>query len=356
MLHLRTVEGKAVWFRASEYTVADGYIQVAAGAQIETYDPLEEYASSCSGLDRSLVPYAQLLRVLAAQGSKSDEPSKKAVKAVLGFCHRFGLLGILPHTVESVTFPPRWTPDLDGKEPLPAEEVLYFEAGIWNRTRTYLDPVHLPRNAVVGDIVREEEDRAHVVLRPLTGKPESPRSEPLEAWSRFFPSIPADEKVAFKYPTPADLAFWQSYAEPFDEFIQAAWLLFHALGGRSARRRRQDQDGPERSEEPRALSTKWLTRLSRLYAPVLRVTERDEAKQAYVTVLRGKSLLALLAQMAAWDLETCGSPKLCAEPGCGTPYLSRMPHQRFCTQQCRSRDLKARQRSRPGQSAKDPDQ
>src|SRR5947208_4297865 len=60
--------------------------------------------------------------------------------------------------------------------------------------------------------------------------------EPLgRTWARFFPSVPARERERYPYPPPLTEAFWRLYAEPVEDFLDAARALRDALGQIKAR-------------------------------------------------------------------------------------------------------------------------
>src|SRR5436309_719384 len=85
------------WIRfASYHVVAGTHIAPTARAQIDHYDPFEEYERTKSGRSGH-TPYTDLMN------TNLDDPA-----AILGWCRRYGLLGILSHRTLQAYLPPFW--------------------------------------------------------------------------------------------------------------------------------------------------------------------------------------------------------------------------------------------------------
>src|SRR5262245_35388850 len=98
------------WWRFSRYEVRSGCIRPAAGATLETYDPWEDYFATHS-LRRGSEPlYQRLLSLLKKIRFEPGVPwqlDRASETALLGWCGRYGLMGILPHKAQMVVLAPR---------------------------------------------------------------------------------------------------------------------------------------------------------------------------------------------------------------------------------------------------------
>lgn len=125
------------WWRFSRYEIRDGAIIPAEDARLEQYDPWETYRASKRDASVSR-PYQSLIRLLLSLGAFRDEthdmwrlerdgefrtlnknvslriPNKDLTfapgeqQAIVDWCSRYGLLGILPHAAISIELPLRF--------------------------------------------------------------------------------------------------------------------------------------------------------------------------------------------------------------------------------------------------------
>ncbi len=314
------------WWRFSRYEIRDGYIRPAPEAQLRRYDPWElwvktrpEGRRSDNG-DLGPTPYRALLQMLdqleyrqdgaspldftPAQVDMLDGPLTEAShQRILDWCVRYGLLGILPHTVLQVTLSPK-----DGVQ------LQYVRMGIgWTAIEREERHPSLPIVA------------PRVVLQPLRGL--GIVVEPLsKTWARFFPGVPETERNSFAYPQPLTDPFWKMYAEPVKDFLSGAHALREVLIA----------IGLQTNQELRAIhefmTGGWPTVVNGLTAPTgIAAPLRRNGRIGLNWV--GGSLLASFAMMLLEDLSS-GRALQCP---CGQLFVSNAYQARYCSRQCRWR-------------------
>ena len=134
------------------------------------------------------------------------------------------------------------------------------------------------------------------------------------AWHRFFPGVPRNVAETHRYPAPLSDPFWEAYAEPVEDFFEAAVQLRKALallkdateaGSQDLGRIRRGMD--------------ILHALTRTVRPTLLPSD-GVLRQEWLST----SLLGTLAMMALLDLteqrriltcETCGGVFVTKAPG-----------------------------------------
>jgi hypothetical protein len=333
------------WWRFSAYEVRDGAILPARGALLSTYDPWAEYAASSTGRveDRGASPqqrhgkYArpyQALLDLYRQIAFSGDPLKltsPAEAALLRWVSDFGLLGILPHRATAIYEPQH---DEDGSSVLRS---VYPGPGRWYTRREARTSSKWP--AAPG-----------ALLRDLGGSP--PRWVPLaQIRDRFFPDARTD--AAFSVPAPFTAAFWDTYAEPLEEFVSAARLfrdvvLYVAPPPRAPRRQRRNQRVNHATEEARR---NRFTRAGRtLHALLEPVGPALEIVEGRVPLLRHRwptpTLLASFATMFLLDITGGKQVLTCAARRgagvCGRVLISGDPRAKYCSETCKEREKKRR--------------
>src|SRR5215831_7766031 len=103
-----------IWWRFSAYRLLDGYIRPARGAKLTTYDPWSENLNARS--KKRAPAYVVLLDLVKAfrlratmeKGVEQSVLTPESRDALLEWCSRNGLLGVLPHAAVRVTLAPRW--------------------------------------------------------------------------------------------------------------------------------------------------------------------------------------------------------------------------------------------------------
>ena len=110
------------WCRFDRYEIGDGYIRPATGANLEYFDPWQDYRRAGGGRGAWIPPYGSLLelvRNLESRPSPGPGPlwalSPGSEQRLLDWCSTHGVLGLLPHRVHMVTLAARLEP-LEGHE------------------------------------------------------------------------------------------------------------------------------------------------------------------------------------------------------------------------------------------------
>jgi hypothetical protein len=232
-----------------------------------------------------------------------------SVPALLEWCERHGLLGVLLHRAHTVVLEPQWKKARAGRGRAKVTQDRFerSHAG-WSGWRSWASG---------------PEERLQGELRPsgvLLQKLRSFESvwEPLTTtWGRFFPGIPPERSGTYAYPVPISDRFWRLYGEPIDAFSDAAEALRDAL-----------RDVDASSEERRKQGGQAL---NALVAPVgvSIATEKGPFRQKW----RCPSLLASFAMMALLDLTGQRRVRTCDV--CGSTFVSASQRARYCSVRCR---------------------
>ncbi len=288
------------WWRATEYVVSDGMIRPAPRATVSQYDPWADYTP---GTRRSEdAPYRTLLTLLPRWDIKPRE------RDLAEWCSEHGLLGVLLHRTREVVF-------AAGQVRVPVLRRRPHSVGqvVCRRTHwgwQYLGrPPSAPR--VECGVQLQDLRTARVGEREPFGK----------TWARFFPSVPRRARETYPYPLPLTPTFWTLYAEPINDFLDAAKAIREALEDCGTRRNRDRLN--------RGLRT--LNALVDPIGPSLRF-EGGRFQHRW----RAPALLTSLAQMVLQDLTGGGRVAACA--ACRSPFVVRAYQERFCTRRCRRRD------------------
>jgi hypothetical protein len=141
------VTGK--WFRWSRYELLNGVVVPAEGASHHEYDPWEEFRKNEGRYRTVEQPYIALmslyreLKLTAASKTRRSQPTVAVGEALLGprndkdailqWCNRYGLLGLLPVLSNRIRYP---LPD-DG---LHHEEAQFRVGGHWDAMGTVWHP------------------------------------------------------------------------------------------------------------------------------------------------------------------------------------------------------------------------
>jgi len=151
-----------------------------------------------------------------------------------------------------------------------------------------------------------------------------------ETWTRFFVSAAGDPSFV---PAPRSRGFWRAYGEPLDEFVDSATFLRDAVYGIGDRETRP----PSKSQKRESLSA-----INRLTSSLSTEIELG-ADGRIVHRWSSPSLLATYAQMVKEDVV---SRRVAFCSGCGRAFVTRSPWAHFCSETCKQRIRKRRQRAR----------
>lgn len=375
------------WWRFSRYELHDGYIRPARGAKLEEYTPWDLHARSRDTRQRHRQPpYQELATLLgefhgALDYSGKFVPTAKAVEALLDWCQRYGLLGLLPHEAEMVTFRPRlvWLPAGSPPQP-PAREPMWRQdgfvrvAGGWRVHSRFDSPSLDPAlELLLLDWTREENELQktdpchetptfqppndwpppHVLIRDPEYRHLLDR--PLDNWFRYFPDHSDQTQPT---PRPLTSAFWQAYAEPLEGFLTAAALLKSAMEWFTNEPEKHGRfletfpDVPTEREFPE-LSDIWPDDVFRGMlqgvSPSV-VTTESGRKPEHRQLLVAHSLVGMFAAMFLTDLTQGLDVRTCEV--CSKLFVSGAHAAKYCSETCRSRIIKARLRQNMAKARK----
>ncbi len=202
------------WWRFSQYEIRDGAIQPAEGATLEGYDPWAEYeASRLKGSGSAEPPYQSLARLVQQASFTVDGLLRpESEEAVLDWCSRYGLLGIVPQQFDSL---PGDTDDVQNDDG-PIFHHRFTRNHYWGSTGWESTSMSLP---VIGRFPPGEGGNMPAVA-------------PGRVLRRYFP---ADQSLDYpEIPPPASADFWTIYREPVRDFIRRAIWINDALTGLSS--------------------------------------------------------------------------------------------------------------------------
>ena len=350
---------RGFWWRFSDYTVREvpvsqkispearehfRYIVPAPGATLETYEPaIEGGQAVLSGNDQPTVVDLAALRDL-----ELDDES-----AILAWCRRYGLLGILPETAFLIELAPRWGAAFGEKNPpilIPTQfRSIRTNVGWTGFTRSELfapDSLRITLDDV------DTFDRWNDQLVDLGETNYSPiavvadrlfslryeRKDLATAIGRYFPGVPSSELNTAKYPSPLSDDFWHQYGESIADFRRAVQGMRSILS-------RLSETGPleDLPEEAQRTLGEARSELHSLLSasPGLGI----ELDGTFTPKWAFGSLLSMFA-LAIWqELVSGKSIRHCRRSRCRQPFFARRRNQEYCSSRCRWAEEKARQRS-----------
>ena len=374
----RTPEKARGWWRFTDYEIKDGYIRPADGAQVEEYDPWAGHISARSG-SRMEPPYQQLLELVdRTTTTRGVTLNRVARDAILDWSRRFGLLGLVPHQVAMVVTAPRLVPDSAIEELVSAPGSPVVDV---KELKVSLGPDDYPDSTEADDLHQfsaassiyvRDGDQWRSVTTTWSGAPSTETDEKVvgqlvpaqsipTGWSkavvtdlhdgmvreltlrdsigRFFPNVPDAQKETYHYPMPLTSRFWQEYAEPVDDFVDAAVAFRDAASGITTLKNRGH--GVRVSAKVRDKISAALQTLQSMTAPVrpiLRTSSKGEIQETWAV----PSLLTSFALMLQHDAAEGYRVVTCE--ACGEVFTTRDSRIRHCSEQCRWRLNKRAQR------------
>ncbi len=309
----RLRSGVSRWWKFDQYSIKDGYIQPAPGASLVTFDPWTPPQG------QTTPAYIQLVRLVRelpkdpfTQHSNGPDELRSGV---LDWCHRNGLLGILPHEVSSARFG-SWMVQRGSRG--------------WSQSDSWWEPG--PYFPPCGEVFGESVTGEHLY-------------EAEDYWKKFFP----DRTDHFQL-LPLSDEFWPAYAEPFEYFIQVARWFANAIDAVGApdgspvieKEELKSKTGKVLRREVRLDRAGAIDRLNRLSSGVTPVVTLDN--NDYDQSWRSPSMLGYLAMQALQNLLGGEKILLCAH--CSHTFSSSHHSVRFCSIACANRQRKREQRKR----------
>lgn len=372
------------WWRFSTYTVADGYIRPAKGAELEKhYDPWEEYRAAQEGYrpgdhgKRSMqTPYKTLIDLIDEHARRKGHPasydhqqltrpSAAFQDAIAAWCGKHGLLGLALHRTRIVRLAARWEPsNPHSKEPgrqlLPTAREYVRRSHDWEQRnvsafgggRTYLLDKH---SHLQGQLVKPDDlffnspDGFADVLTDVRSF--DSRQEPLGlTWARFFPNVPREQHGTYEYCQPLTTQFWQEYAEPLHDFIHAAFGLLDTVAGLASLKGLKKDRIAKLSQEETLRYQRSHYAMAALVAPVSPFPWMPDPVDGTISELWAcPSLLTSFAKMALQDLD---ARRVFRCEVCEKLAVSSALRASYCSVTCRNTAAKRRQRKSKKQNQK----
>lgn len=348
----------AYWWRFSKYEIRNEAICPAEGATLEPYDPWEAFedaraGNQPSGQGKRIIepPYRQLFSVVRENKKKKQVTYDDAL--IIDWCSRFGLLGILPHRVHSITLPARWgtTEDsrdrrmwrkfhgIEGERLLPVVTQHVRTPTGWSSSRHPFPPMRGTEGRL-GAAVDEsgllpDWPQPGIIWAGLTEM--TPSADSLGKLGPFFRVVSSREA---EYPMPLSPSFWEVYAEPLYEFQNAVDLLSYSV--KTIALLKKKPGGELRGADGVRLLNA-VQKLNALAAPVCVSLSPSSDGSKLVQKWAGPSLLSSLALMALLDLAE-GLLRSCGN--CSGAFVTSAYQGTYCSKKCRETALKRLLRKR----------
>jgi hypothetical protein len=154
-----------------------------------------------------------------------------------------------------------------------------------------------------------------------------------KTWDAYFPGLIVPDDLsnpdAYPYPLPTSRAFWQSYAEPVDEFLFTAWVFQVALAeitDLSRKTRLSDEEKGRLFDSTQSLNDFLFGAF-----PTAQLSEKEGLQQQWTS----PSLMGHYAFMALQDLTAPGRRQYwCLN--CGGLVIGGHPKAEYCDDRCRN--------------------
>jgi hypothetical protein len=311
------------WAKFDRYEIRGGYIRPADGSATTFYDPWDAFGTP-EGKAALRQPYHSLLKLARSLPASAEALTPDNVGAITDWCAAYGLPGVLQECVSSAVI-------AENSVAGPRFVVIARETGGWaagsvrSETRTLRSDLARIDAAPHGIV----DEFSYAIARPLDEF--AFETEPLtKTWTRFFPDFTAPGPVEDKppYPVPFTSWFWERYAEPLDDFLDAARIFRSAVDSLAHFQKRK----PRNEQEQRTASTaeQWLWRLTSSVRPLLHLQRGRGTNYAVGWV--SDSLLSAYAMMAALDLSRSRQVE-CAK--CLSLFISQARQGKYCSTSCR---------------------
>ncbi len=313
------------WWRFDRYEYRRGFITPADGAVLHRYTAMPSDPPLGSS------PYMELLEAVSELEPQETSGGTEGVRLrpgseekLLGWCSRYGLLGLLPHRCLFAVVP----------RPPGVQTYVRTPRGWRIRRELFSRPAGSPR----ASRARRHAAMAGRVLADPGALMSDWRGvnvdwHPIErAWGRYFPSVVPVRRASHPYPRPTSEEFWMAYAEPLDEFVVGALALLQHIEALS-----HEADGVV--GQNRADPIKEIEILASAATPWLQKRDRVVRRVTWTA----PSLLTYLAVMALTD-HVSRRVRIACCPIDGRLFASTSYQGTYCTTRCRATAEKRRQR------------
>ena len=351
----------AKWCRYSDYTILEDawspkappemadhfrFIRPSPNARLEVYRPTVDPTGNALTGDEAIGQAVAVGLEALQQLNLEDE------LAILAWCRKFGLLGILSHTTLSIRLVPRW---LKGPGVGPPDRLLFPTQMQYFRTNGGWQAIEVS-NLGGEQAFRIEVDEEHpydewhdrivdpgdtslrggAIVRPLFSNHYEEMG--LErAIGRYFPSIPLEARAAAKYPMPGSADFWYQYGESVAQFRHAVQGFINVV-------EQLKNLGPLSDAPTEALMA--LSQGRDQLRSLLSVSPDSglEADGSFSLQWGFSSLLAIFGLSILQDLAGGKSIRQCKRPRCRKIFVTAQHNRDYCKNKCRRAEEKARQR------------
>lgn len=370
------------WWRFGRYVLRRGVIRPEIATPCAEYNPWAGYEAAWGHrrVAGKTAPYHSLIELADdyERGAQAGLKRRALEQRVLQWCAENGLLGVLLQRTLQVTLAPRWVKAQKGPADEQARDLMakwrrnlkdtwgvsvppaaahtprsalvrvlthdVCVSGNWSRQRREFARALAPQSGVREGQLVDDADRpaewpatGQALIRDLHGGPWT--LEPLATtWGRFFPSVPPRAENSFVYPEPLSDEFWKLYAEPVDEFVEAAVLFRDAIRGAL---QFKQLGRASRTAASRAIDG-WWHKLRALYSQGGILLVPDQGNYSGHIRWVASSLLGTFAIMALQDIAE-GRLKSCVV--CSRLFLAA-PRARYCSERCRDTRSKRSRRAR----------
>lgn len=331
------------WFRFSSYEIVGGFIVPATSAEGDSYRLADSGVSH-----HDLLELATQLQWAPSRSTSRSEVEADRRRLVTTWCSKYGLLGLLPHTLRMLALPPTWETRKDDPDRrwLVKTQRRYVRRGAtWEAIDEQVEtPFILPRvgsgrnrreipfsiereGALVADQVMEDD----YDLRPFVEVFEADSIDRKSmSWlaDMYFPGIPRDGLSTHHYHAPLSAGFWREYAEPLDDFVREVTRLQRIIGQTIATNATR-ADGADLNDY---LKDNCI---------FLGHTASEKRPQWSWEV---PSLLAFMALSAARARVNGEIPRFCS--ACGSLFVTSAYQTAYCSSACKSRIHKRHFRDR----------
>jgi len=285
---------------------------------------------------------------------------------LLKWCSQYGLLGLLLHRVESLTLSYQWR-RAPKDHPLatawsrnglwPVRAAYFRINGSWVPREIVLDATLFPQRGKEGqlipdDAIPEELPKPGVSIRGPLGlsqrrweqtfeEQQVHQYEPFKrTWDAYFPELAVPDDLsnpdAYPYPLPTSRAFWQSYAEPVDEFLLTAQVFHEALAELIRENHLSEKSKGRLFDSKHSLNDFLFSA-----CPTVELSEKEGLHQQWTS----PSLIGCYAFMALQDL-TAPRRRQFWCPNCGGLVLGGHPKAEYCSDRCRNTAKMRRKRAK----------
>jgi hypothetical protein len=346
------------WWRFERYELKSGKIRPARNANGGRYEPWKMYESS-KVETKGISPYAELLTLLnflklappsnykgICEFFAHEELIERArlteehEQAILDWCAKWGLLGLLSHKTSLIHLAPR----LCANNKV-TQSSYQRSNGAWNEDT---GEWHFSTAADASSSYHQRVPYALVTFEDEGGAPMSEQSIERAVWP-YFPSVPRKRALKFQYHEPLSDEFWHGYAEPLTEFLLFAQRLALAiqrisptfLAENARRERRFDASSPKPGDEMDFLPT--CQDMEPLIAPVGQSVSFTDDRSKVQLRWKTPSLLSCFAQMALQDALWGTRVEMC--PACHRAFTTTSYQAIYCSENCAWRERKRKART-----------